>query len=204
MQVVLVEHMEEYPTRWLVAEYVEAWREAERAGLEFMVTGVRDPRLQSLLSRMGVPWSWEHSWQVYDRPGTIVLDLWADRDLDPLEAEVAEAFVIGGIMGDYPPRMRGVLLTSMFDWSSRRRLGERQMSIHTAAWAVAQVIHGARVEDLPLCENAVIRMGGGLFEAEIRLPFSYPCGADGKPRVPESIARILERGVVWDEEVTLA
>ncbi|MCE4622392.1 MAG: hypothetical protein F7B19_03650 [Desulfurococcales archaeon] len=204
MAVILVEHMEEYPTRWLVAEYIEAGREAAMAGLELIVTGVRDPRLQALLSKHGIPWTWEHSWDLYDNPKAIVLDLWAEKDLEPSEAQVAEAFVIGGIMGDHPPKMRGYLLSSQFDWASKRRLGPKQMSIHVTAWAVGQVRRGVRVGELNLCDRAVVRINAGFFETEIELPFAYPCDGEGRPRVPDRIVRLLENGVLWDEEVNLA
>ena len=199
---VAVEHMEDHPTRWLVEEYVEAAREAARAGLGFVVTGVRDPRLQAILSKKGVEWEWRHSWELYDMPGTIVLDMWASRDLEVWEAQQAKAFVVGGIMGDYPPRGRGRLLSWMFDWASTRRLGEAQLSIHTSVWALAMVRGGVPVNRLPLCpEGASFEADLGFYRVEVTLPFAYPCGEDGSPRVPPRIRNLLARGIVWDEEV---
>lgn len=203
MPIIVVEHMEEYPSRWLVAEYAEAQRESVEAGFDFTVAGVRDPALQSLLSRSGVPWVWEHSWILHDSPKTIVLDLWADRDLDPSEAAGGEVFVIGGIMGDHPPRMRGALLSNRFDWAARRRLGPRQMSIHVAAWAVVRVWMGERVDELKLCDSARVSVDAGLYTVEVELPFAYPCGGDGRPRVPGRIVELLARGVLWDEDFSL-
>lgn len=200
---ILIEHMEEYPSRWLIAEYIEALEEARRAGHELLVTGVRDPRLQSLLNRYRVPWSWEHSWELYDTPKTIVLDLWAGQDLQPDEAVAAEAFVIGGIMGDHPPRMRGYLLTSRFNWAARRRLGPKQMSIHVATWAVIQVGEGKMLGELEFCDENTLRVDTGLHEVQIELPFAYPCDDRGKPRIPERIIRLLENGVLWDEEINI-
>ncbi len=200
---IVVEHMEEEPTRWLVAEYIEARDAALDAGLGFLVAGVRDPRLQSILSREGVDWSWEHSWELCDKPGTIVLDMWAERDLQPWEAEAADCIVVGGIMGDHPPRGRGRLLSWMFDWSSVRRLGPWQMSIHTAVWAAIMVARGVRVEDLPLAVGAEIEVEAGFGTVRVELPFAYPKGPDGRPVVPERIRKILARGVVYDEEVLL-
>ena len=200
---VVVEHMEEYPTRWLLAEYLVAAREAWSHGADFLVTGVRDGPLQSLLDGMGIPWAWEHAWEAFDYPGTIVLDLWAERDLDPLEAASARVFVVGGIMGDHPPRGRGRLLAMGFDWASMRRLGPRQMSIHTTVWALMRVRSGVRVEDLPLVEGAEIEVEGPLGKYSVFLPFAYPAGPDGRAVVPEEVRRVLEKGVVYDEEVLL-
>ena len=200
---IIVEHMEEYPTRWLLAEYRVAAREALSRGARFLVAGVRDGVLQALLDREGIPWAWEHSWEAYDVPGTIVLDLWAPRDLDPLEATTARVFVVGGIMGDHPPRGRGRLLAMSFDWASVRRLGPLQMSIHTSVWALLQVRSGVRVEDLPLVEGAEVEVEGPLGKYTVYLPFAYPRGPRGGAVVPEEIRRVLERGVVYDEEVLL-
>ena len=200
---VVVEHMEEYPTRWLLAEYSVAAKEAWSQGARFLVAGVRDGVLQALLDRRGIPWIWEHSWEAYDVPGTIVLDLWATRDLDPLEAEAASVFVVGGIMGDHPPRGRGILLTAGFDWASFRRLGPRQMSIHTTVWALLRVRSGVRVEDLPLVEGAEVEIEGPIGRYTVYLPFAYPRGPRGEAIVPEEVRRILEKGVVYDEEVFL-
>ncbi len=201
--IVLVEHMEEYPTRWLIAEYTEARDAVESLGGSLVVTGARDGVLQALLDREGVPWRWEHAWELCDRPGTIVLDLWAERDLEPWEAQAADCFVVGGIMGDYPPRGRGKLLAWMFDWSSARRLGSAQMSIHVAAWAAMMVRRGVRVNELPLVEGATVRVRGALGVIEIELPYAYPRGPGGEALVPERIRRVLEKGVVYDEETLL-
>jgi len=198
---VVVEHMEDEPTRWLVAEYAEARDEAARRGASLLVAGVRDGRLQALLEREGVPWTWDHSWELCDVPGTIVLDMWARRDLDPGEASVARCFVVGGIMGDYPPRGRGRLLAWMFDWSSVRRMGPWQMSVHTAVWAALEVRAGTPVEALPLTYGVEVEVPAGLGSVSVSLPYAYPRGRDGKPRVPQRILGLLSRGIVYDEEV---
>jgi len=200
---VLLEHMEEKPTRWLLAEYAEARDAARRAGMELVVTGAGDPVLQALLDREGIPWIPAHAWEVADRPGTIVLDMWAQQDLEPLEAGAACCFVVGGIMGDYPPRMRGILLSWAFDWASTRRMGREQMTIHTAVWAVGEIVSGVPVDQLPLGVGGVVEVETPLGRVEVELPYAYPLGEDGRPRVPERVARILSRGVLWDEEEML-
>ena len=200
MALVVIEHMEEHPTRWLIAEYAVARDEAVEAGLDLVVTGVRDPAAQALLDAEGIKWRWEHSWELYDNPKSIVLDLWAERDLQPWEAATAEAFIVGGIMGDHPPRMRGILLSAMFDWASKRRLGASQMSIHTAVWAALQVRRGIGVDRLNLCEKGEFTLETPLYQVTITLPFSYPCNGEGKPIIPGRIRALLARGVLWDKE----
>lgn len=199
-RVIIIEHMEEYPTRWLLEEYTVSHLEAERVGFHLVVAGVRDPRLQALLTRRRIAWVEEHSWEAVDRPGTIVLDMWAQKDLEPEEASAACCFVVGGIMGDHPPRRRGLQLSWRFDWASTRRMGQAQMTIHTAVWAVTAISRGTRVEDLPIGVGGTVEVETAMGTLTVELPYAYPIGEDGKPRVPERIARLLARGVVWDEE----
>jgi len=204
-KLIVVEHMEEYPTRWLIEEYSIAMNEAYKSGTLFLIAGVKDPSLASILARRKIPWTREHSWDLYDLPGTIVLDMWASRNLDPHEAESARIFVIGGIMGDYPPRGRGRLLSCHYDWSSIRKIGDKQMSIHTTVWALGQIMRGTPAGKLPLCdEQASFELDLGFSTVEITLPFAYPCDKNGRPNIPEKIRRILARGIIWDEEINLS
>ncbi len=197
---IVIEHMEERPTRWLIAEYIEAAEEAGRLGFNIVFTGVRDPVLQSVLAREGLEWRFEHSWELYDTPRTVVLDLWAPRDLEPGEAESLDYYVIGGIMGDHPPRGRGRLLSWMFESAAKRRLGPYQMSIHVAAWAAAMVARGTPVDRLPVVYGASVRVRTPMGELEVELPYAYPRGPGGRGVVPERIRRVLEHGVLWDED----
>lgn len=195
---ILVEHMEEEPTRWLLAEYVEAYEEARRRGVPLAVSGVEDPRLAALLSRRGIPWTRLHSWELPCPGPAIVLDLWAEETLKPWEARAAGCHVIGGIMGDHPPRGRGRLLSLRHTGAISRNLGRAQLSIHTAVWAVLEVMGGAKVSSLPLAGPGKVSIRTPLGSVEVELPYAYPARR-GRPVVPERIRRVLERGVFWDE-----
>jgi len=197
--VIVVEHMEGGGSRWLVEEYVEAFESVNGLGLRFVVSGVRDHVLGAVLSRRGVPWVWEHAWELGCRDPVIVLDMRAPRVLEPWEARAASCLVVGGIMGDHPPRGRGMLLVWGFPGASVRSLGEMQMSVHTASVVAAMIARRRRLVDIGLVGPGRFTIRGPLGEIEVELPYAYLAGRDGSPVVPERIRRVLERGVMWDE-----
>ncbi|MEB3862003.1 MAG: hypothetical protein GSR84_07275 [Desulfurococcales archaeon] len=199
MRLVLVEHMEEAVTRWVLEEYKEAERVAREAGFRLVVAGVGNPLHRAQLQAHGLE-VWErHSWEVCDYPKAIVLDMWTSRDLQPWEAEVAECFIVGGIMGDHPPRRRGLMLTRHFDWAATRRLGPGQLSVDGTVKVLVQVAGGRRLEELEMAESPTIEVETPLGRIEVTLPFTYPTRG-GRPWISRGLARLLASGVVWDED----
>ncbi len=196
---IVVEHMEELPTRWLLSEYEEAYEEAEKHGLQLIIAGVREESLQALLWRRGIPFTHRSSWELQCRPPVIVLDLRAEKRLEPWEASSSTCLIVGGIMGDYPPRGRGRLLLMRHPGAVARNLGPEQMSIHTAVWAASEVATGRRVTELRLAGPGRFSIRSLLGEIEVELPFAYPADEDGRPIVPGRVKKVLERGVLWDE-----
>ncbi|MEB3774594.1 MAG: hypothetical protein GSR86_06700 [Desulfurococcales archaeon] len=197
---ILIEHMEDRVSRWVLEEYLESSRVAEGAGMELIVTGVSSDYDYAVLSSRGVNVSREHSWELCDDPKTIVLDLWASRDLSPHEAMAGECFVIGGIMGDHPPRGRGRLLTMHFDWAAFRRLGPRQLSVDGAVKVLTMLRGGVSLDRIEFVESPTFRIDTGLGSVEVLLPFSYPV-RDGKPWISSGLLRLLARGLEWDEAI---
>ena len=93
---VLIEHMEDHVSRWVLEEYIESSRVLEGTGIRLTVTGVNNDYDYSVLSSHGINVSRMHAWELCDDPKTIVLDLWASRDLSLHELLVTECFVVGG------------------------------------------------------------------------------------------------------------
>ncbi len=197
MVLVLIEHMER-ASRWVQEEYLEAARIAYDAGWSLMVTGVVDPVDQAVLASRGLRVTPTHSWEVCDTPKTIVLDLWASKDLEPWEARVAECFVVGGIMGDHPPRRRGLILSAMFDWAARRRLGEGQLSVDGTIKVLTMVWRGLRLEEIHFIDSPSLEVETSMGSVEVTLPFRYPL-KDGRPWISPGLARLLASGLEWDE-----
>ncbi len=201
---VVVEYLEEKPTRWLVAELVEAWNALSSVGARFLVTNAFDPRLQAMLAREGVPYTVESVSRLGCVEPRIILDLRAPRRLEPWEARAASCLVIGGIMGDYPPRGRGLLLKTLLPGASERNLGEGQMSIHSTAWVLARLLEGVSLDEIRFVTPGVIEVETPIGLSRIELPFYYP-DPDGSGRglIPERVRREIVRGSTWDEEESM-
>jgi ribosome biogenesis SPOUT family RNA methylase Rps3 len=195
--VVVVDNMEVRASRWVVEEYVESSRVAESNGIKFYVTGLVTPELEALLARRGVEVIWD-SRSLCNRPDSILLDLWAEKTLDPLEVWGARCFIIGGIMGDHPPKGRTRLLYEKYPYAAKRNLGPLQFSVDGTVKMLAKVLKGMRVEEVDIVYPVSLEVKGYLGTVTVELPYAYPAES-GRPMIAESIIRLLERGVMWDE-----
>lgn len=198
MALILIEHMEEMVTRWVLEEYLEARRVAEARGHRLVVAGVENPLHMAILESRGLEAWRTHSWEACDTPKTIVLDMWTSKDLQPWEARVAECFVVGGIMGDHPPRRRGLMLTRNFTWAAVRRLGEGQLSVDGAVKVLVEVASGRRLEEIAFIDSPTLEVETPLGTVEVTLPFRYPARG-GRPWISGGLARLLASGLEWDE-----
>jgi len=198
--IIVVENLEERLTRWALSEYVEAFELAWERGIPLIVSGLLDPLKESLLKSKGLLVSREAS-RAFNRPCSILLDLRAERSLSCDEARNACALIVGGIMGDHPPRGRTALLYDKYTYAARRNLGRLQLSVEGAVRVLAWMIsEGRKLEDLEFKwpVRVSVRIMGR--EAEVELPFAYPVSG-GRVLVPGRIIELLKSGIIWDEEL---
>lgn len=200
MRYIVVENMEKEATRWLIEEYLEVIKIARSVGVTPVFTNVSDASLGSILMRNGAQVMRDPGWRLFNTPYTIVLDLEAPKPLEPWELDVADTVVIGGIMGDHPPRGRTRLISFMYTEAAKRNLGSHQFSVDGAARVVAELLKGKRLSDLKVQVGVSLTVNTVYGEAEVFLPFAYLVGDDGKPMIPDGIKRLLERGIMWDEQ----
>jgi len=193
--------MEPFMSRWILEEYREATAIASSSGVNLLIAGANNPIVEATLRRQNIPYTDRHSWEICDTPGTIVLDLWADKDLETWEALNASCFVIGGIMGDHPPRGRGIILRSMFDWATIRRLGPLQFSVDTTVRVIAMILEGRRLSNINTASNVKLSIETPLGPVEVILPFAYVLNDQGRPLVARGIMKLLSHGIMWDEEI---
>jgi ribosome biogenesis SPOUT family RNA methylase Rps3 len=197
---VVVEHMEDGASRWLLEEYREAAEVALRAGHRFLVTGVEDPAVAALLARRGLPVARESACTLLRGRLTILLDPAAPKPLEPWEARAADAVVVGGIMGDHPPRGRTYLLAARCPDAARRNLGPHQLSVDGAVKVALMIASGTPLDSVKLVYTPSLNVETPLGVVEVELPYAYPL-RDGKPWLPRGLPRLLERGIMWDEAV---
>lgn len=198
--IIVIDNLEPKATRWVVEEYSESARVAKSKGLELYVTGLITSELEASLSRRGVGILWD-SRSLCNRPDSILLDLWAEKTLDPLEVWGARCFVIGGIMGEHPPRGRTRLLYDKYPYAARRNLGKLQFSVDGTVKMLVKVLEGRRVEEVEIVYPLTLELKTPMGLMVVELPYAYPLES-GKPMIAEGIVRLLEKGILWDELVT--
>lgn len=202
---IVVEHLEEHFSRWLALEYRHS---LELSGGCLAVTnaggfcdrvsslvGERRCFRDSITTLRGV---------LYNNPErVIVLDPRAEKPLKPGEAAEAEAIVVGGILGDHPPRGRTwELLTrrAVELGMKQRNIGPEQFSIDGAVYVALEIARGRRLEEIRTVSSPSFTIRDPLYgsEWEVTLPFAYPL-AGGKPLLAPGLLELLRAGLAYEE-----
>ncbi len=120
---------------------------------------------------------------------TCILDPNAKETLTPEDAKNFKYFIIGGILGDYPPRKRTKEeLTDKVHNLPARNLGKKQFSTDNAVYVLKQIIDGVPLEEMKFQNKITIKIN----EIEsIDLPYYYPL-IDGKPRISDKLVKYLK------------
>lgn len=184
----VIEHLESRLSKWVLIEYEHASLIVGRENLAF--TNVK--KGLKVLQKFGKVYR-ESAIELFDNEKTIVLDPQADELLDPSDFCHAETVVIGGILGDNPPRGRTFkLITSKMKRARARSLGKGQFSIDGAVYVALKVAQGVKLSEIPLARSLTLKSGC----LEVHLPYSYPL-VNGKPVIsPKLIEYLMETDVV--------
>lgn len=199
--IIIIENLENGVSRWLLAEYREVIKISKREGVAVIFSNIKDPILGALLGKDGIEVIQEEGWRKFDLSHAIVLDPQAKKTLEPWEVKNACCVIIGGIMGDHPPRGRTSLISSYYINASKRNIGPYQFSVDGSVKVVLAMLKGLRLSDISTI-GPPIRLylkGPRDSEIEIELPYVYPTRSDGSPDIPEEIVELLEHGLMWDE-----
>ena len=196
---IVIEHLEDKVGKWLLIEYEASSGIVGRGNLYF--TNVKDAWLARRLLGLG---------RIYRRSiadislkgRIIVLDPQAEARLEPEDFQGSSRtyVVIGGILGDHPPRGRTrKMLTSRMKGAVARNIGKAQFTINGAVYVAWQVSKGRRLEEIPTVEGVEIDVEyyKGIKHV-ITLPYAYPV-VDGRPLIPRRLLDYLRRGIAYDE-----
>ncbi|MDW8050633.1 MAG: SAM-dependent methyltransferase [Nitrososphaerota archaeon] len=186
----VIEHLEPRLSRWVLIEYEHASMIVGRDNLAF--TNVK--RGARKLQRFGVVYK-ESAVDLFDDEGTIILDPRASELLEPSDFKQTNTIIVGGILGDHPPRGRTYkLITSRMKKAKAKSLGDGQFSIDGSIYMALKVSQGFRLEDIPIARGLTLKCGS----LEIHLPFCYPL-INGKPVVsPKLLDYLLEKDIIED------
>ncbi|MEM4576488.1 MAG: SAM-dependent methyltransferase [Candidatus Nezhaarchaeales archaeon] len=184
----VIEHLEPRLSKWALIEYEHASLIVGKESLAF--TNVK--KGFNILQKFGKVYR-ESATELFDNEKTVVLDPKANELLDPSDFCYAETVVVGGILGDNPPRGRTFkLITSKMKKVKARSLGKGQFSIDGAIYMALKVAQGVKLSEIPLATSLTLKSGC----LEVYLPYSYPL-VNGKPVIsPKLIEYLMETDVV--------
>ncbi|MBS7646760.1 MAG: SAM-dependent methyltransferase [Candidatus Bathyarchaeia archaeon] len=193
--VFVIEHLEPEIGKWLLFEYEHA---SEIVGKNhLMFTNVKEADERRLLSEFGMVEE-KGAAEIFSHGKVIVLDPKAELPLKPEDFVGKEAVVVGGILGDHPPRGRTrKLLTRRFSGTVVRHIGMWQFSIDGAVYVAKLVGEGTPLEAIPVKKGLRLKLNE---YGEVYLPYAYPL-RDGKPVIsPKLVAYLCSDEIVKDEE----
>lgn len=201
MVMIVIEHLENTLGEWILIEYANAARIIGEEKL--LVTRLCPPPEveEAFSSYLGkFRWTCKRVDKLYSVDRLIVLDPQASHPLKPSDTSMADAVVIGGILGDHPPRGRTrELLTRRLAKAAVRNIGEGQYSIDGAAYVAHRILNeGVPLERIEYVDGMTLyKQVGGIYH-EINLPYRYPL-VDGKPLISERLLKYLGGKISYDE-----
>jgi len=200
--IVIIEHLEPCLSPWILSEYRFVSKLFGRNRLIF--TNVRNLESRKVLSELGSvhPDKFINVFRNIVKK-SIILDPQAKLSLKRIEMLEARAIVIGGIMGDYPPKGRTykfITKEAMEMGALARNLGSEQLTIAGAAYIVKTIEEGSELSDIKIVKGLRIEseFGHGV-KLELYLPYAFPL-RNGKPVIPEDyIETILRKSTVFEQ-----
>jgi ribosome biogenesis SPOUT family RNA methylase Rps3 len=194
----VIEHLEPETGKWLLYEYEHASEIVGKNRLIFTNVKKKDEAIK--LSRLGRVEE-KSAAEIFTPEKVIILDPKAEEQLKPEDFAGKGLVIIGGILGDHPPKGRTTkLLTRRFPKATVRNIGKGQFSIDGAVYVAKLVSDGTPLEKIPVKKGLSLRLDE---HAEVYLPYTYPL-KDGKPVISQKlIAYLCSDQIVKDEEKIL-
>ncbi|MEM3578396.1 MAG: SAM-dependent methyltransferase [Candidatus Bathyarchaeia archaeon] len=181
----VIEHLEPEIGTWLNIEYIYASEIVGKSRLMF--TNVKDEGDKAKLSSLGTVKEQSFA-EIYSPNEIVILDPKANSKLKSEDLACKKAVVIGGILGDSPPKGRTkLLMTSRLQGAVARNIGRGQFAIDGAVYVAKLVSEGFRLEEIPVKKGLTIKLGE---RHSIYLPYTYPL-KNGKPLIHRALIEYL-------------
>jgi ribosome biogenesis SPOUT family RNA methylase Rps3 len=195
---IVIEHLEERITPWLLFEYINASRLVGRDKIIF--SNIPPGRASRILSRYGEVYP-RRIREYCDTRKIIILDLKAEKMLEKADIRAGDLIVIGGILGSHPPMGRtGRLLTRHYPGARVRSLGRIQFSIDGAAYVASLLASGRDLREIDIVYGLYIPSR----DNDVILPYAYPI-VGSRPIISRTLRRLLELlgpfDDYWDREI---
>lgn len=199
---VIIEHGEPVLSKWLWFEYYNCFKIIGRDNLIF--TNVK--RLEDYNKLKSIGEVYRESIIYLVKNGVfrfdeiIILDPKAPIPLSPADFKGSTKIVIGGILGDYPPRGRtSKFITSKLESCIARNLGPHQFSIDGSVYMALQVSLGKSLSQIPVALGFEIKVND--FH-EIFLPYAFPV-VNGRPLISRELIEYLKSSEIVEDELEL-
>ncbi len=180
--VIIVEHLEPKLWPWCKIEYESISKMIPKKNLWF--TNIKS---QSLKNFGKVS---KNSIKEISLKKACILDPNARKTLTPEETKKFDYFIIGGILGDYPPRKRTKEeITDKIRGMKTRNLGKKQFSTDNAVYVLKQIIEGTSLEKMKFKNIITIKINN---IESVDLPYYYPL-IDEKPRISKKLINHIKK-----------
>jgi len=190
----VIEHLEPVVSKWVWYEYKHASRIVGKENL--IITNVKDPREAKELRKIAIV-SRESIIEVgAPSKRLIILDPQAKESLRLEDFKEVDFIVVGGIMGDHPPRGRTFeLLTKRIPGCKARNIGKEQFSVDGAIYIALMISEGISLEEIPIVKGLEIKVNEYL---TIELPYAFPL-VNNRPLISEELIEYLKYDIEEDE-----
>ncbi|OYT31809.1 MAG: hypothetical protein B6U94_01935 [Thermofilum sp. ex4484_79] len=197
---IIVENLEESISKWLYIEYKNLARLVGKENVLFTnIKGEYEYRCMKKITDNVFKES--ISSLTFKESRLIVLDPDACEPLKTTDFTGDTIVLIGGIMGDFPPKHRTRLEISSkiknenFKEVIFRNLGSGQFPIDMAGLVALMVFNGTELEKIDIIYGLEIEVGKN---NSIYLPYAYPL-IEGKPAISEEEIEYLKKRIIEDE-----
>ncbi len=193
---IVIEHLEEELSPWLLLEYRHASLIAGRENIVF--TNV-PKEYHNILSKYAVKVYEESILNLFDHNKILILDPAAAQRVNSNDIDRIDYIVVGGILGDHPPRKRTYkYLSSKAPRALKRNIGEGQYSIDGAVYVITKFIDTRDLESIEYVDGLTISHVENGVVREIYLPFRYPV-VNGEPLLAPGLKEYLIYGRIPSE-----
>lgn len=197
-----VEVLEPFISKWMYIELIHAskivgrerfWvynvkRECEREKLLQIASRVESSSIISSLNKL------EEEYNI------IILDPSAPVELKPGDFSKKSLVIVGGIMGDHPPRKRTKkeLSEKAGGRALLRNIGKGQFTIDGAIYVTHLISNGLSLDRILVRDGLILRKN----DLEVYLPYLFPV-ANGEPVISAEEIEYLLNGIEKDETLAI-
>ncbi len=202
----VIEHLEPGISPWIMSEYRYVSKIFGKDRVTF--TNVKDHSIRRLLEPLGTVDDRDFiEYLGFELEDVIVLDPQAEETLRSSELRSCRAVVIGGIMGDHPPkgRTKKFISNRALKYGAKiRNLGRDQLTIAGTAYIVKVMESGRELSEIEIVKGLryKYRIHRDI-ELEIYLPYAFPA-ENGKPVLPDDYLEVIARQVIVFEQKLLS